>query len=801
MASSCAASLFRAGYHPLVSVIPPDSPLSPASTLSSKALGKVPGIRTKAGLWHGYDWRRSKPSLTDAAAWDAAGASVGIRADNFPGVDIDCLDPDLAGEIEAIAQRVLGPAPIRTGRAPKRLLMYCTSKPFRKLTLHVTSRSDGTKHLIEILGSGQYYVLDGLHPATGRPYTWDISPTEWGRERLSEITSQKAMDFLEEVSRQLDARYESTVRGSGVRSRVATEGELLAPSFEALRDAVSAIPNTDAAFPDRMDYIRMGYAIRAAAGPDYEAEGLELFAEWAGRWEEHPDGNAPERVAADWASFLPPFQIGWEWIADQARAFGFNSGVYAFAATADRPSETDDASKLAPKYSDLWLADQVVSRVGDRLRYAPSLKRWYVWTGSVWEMDRTNRVDAIIHEELRSLAADLLRWEKGAPKSQARAQRICSYGTAQGIRGLITSDPLVAVAPEAFDSDPWLLNTPDGIVDLRTGTLQPASPMQLHTKQTAVGPAREADCARWWRFLAEATGDDRELMDYLQRLAGYCLTGLTTEQQFTFVWGPGGTGKSVFLGTLSTLLGDYARPAAMSTFVEARFERHPTELAALQGARLVAASETSSNGRWNEERLKILTGSDLISARFLYGDFFDYQPQFKLLLVGNHKPALQTVDAAIRRRIHLLPFTTKPAQPDGSLAEHLRAEMPGILRWALDGCLAWQLFGLAPPAAITDATANYFEDQDAVGRWMSESVEKDPSCTALTVDLYASWCSWCMTSGESAQTERWLVGSLADRGIARWKHPTTRRSGFKGIQLRPDAVAVTTLGAILEVAP
>lgn len=213
------------------------------------------------------------------------------------------------------------------------------------------------------------------------------------------------------------------------------------------------------------------------------------------------------------------------------------------------------------------------------------------------------------------------------------------------------------------------------------------------------------------------------------------------------------------------MLGDYHRVAPIEAFVASIGERHPTELAMLRGARLVTAIETEEGRRWAETRIKTLTGGDKIAARFMRQDFFEYVPEFTLLIAGNHKPSLRTVDEAIRRRFHLIPLTVAidPSRRDPALAEKLRLEWPGILQWALDGCAAWQKIGLASPESVTNATAAYLEAEDAVGAWMQERCEAGGKDSLA--NLYASWRQYAAANGEEARTNKWLADALETRGL------------------------------------
>jgi putative DNA primase/helicase len=281
----------------------------------------------------------------------------------------------------------------------------------------------------------------------------------------------------------------------------------------------------------------------------------------------------------------------------------------------------------------------------------------------------------------------------------------------------------------------------------------------------------------WSKFLDRVTGGDLELQRYLQRVAGYCLTGITREHVMFFLYGTGANGKSVFVGTLIKIWGDYALTINTEMLMASTFDRHPTEIARLRGVRLAVGSEVEVGRAWAESRIKALTGGDRLQGRFMRRDFFEFTPQFKLMIVGNHKPNLNSVDEAIRRRIHLIPFTvTIPAEErDLELAEKLKAEWPAILRWAVDGCTEWQRSGLAPPPAVTGATAEYFAEADPLGRWLEERCVRDESAFALSKDLFADYQGWCGENGEKPLTSNWFGRELNGRGIAKGKNNMDER--------------------------
>lgn len=783
-------ALFERGFTDLVSVIPPGATLAPSSKISQSQVGKVPGRRSPNGMWGGYDWRRHQPTEEDVKRWCIDGANIGLRADRWPAVDIDCSDERLAAIIEQVALASLGVAPIRIGRAPKRLLMYRTDEPFGRMRLwiHQQTHSD----LVEVLGAGQQYLVYGTHPATLKPYAWATDPLS---VQIPTITRDRADRFLTELAEYLELLGVGTIEREGSGRLSSTDANdvdqnaLRAPSVELVQEAVSWIPNTNELFPSRDDYLKMGYAIRAAVGEDNEPEGLAIFHEWAMRWEGNerfPNGNDPEVVLADWRRMNKNKKIGWGWLCEQARQFGFNDAALAF----DVVKEAPDAQEPAPVYgSDQWLADLVVSRHRDVLRFVPQRGQWLVWTGNRYQLDAELRAEDLIKRALRVIADSVAR--QGATDKEQRealkeAKIISSTAKLSAVMQLVKSDRDIAVNLESLDHDPWLLNTPGGIVNLKTGKLEPASPDALCSKITSVPPDFNGACPEWKRFLAEATGGDRELEAFLQRLCGYSLTGSTREQKLTFIYGPGGNGKSVFLNVLTGILGpgEYAQIAAMDTFTATYGEKHSTDIATLVGARLVTASETQAGKRWDEARVKSLTGGEPVTARFMRQDNFTFLPQFKLLFIGNHKPDIRDADEAMRRRMLLVPFEVKPAVIDPDLGDKLREEWPAILAWMIEGCLEWQRRGLAAPASVLVATDEYMEEQDAVGRWLLEEVELDAESAETTAELFRSWSRWASENGEYVGSLKRLSSALKARGLTKWQEPGTRKRGFRGLRIK-----------------
>jgi putative DNA primase/helicase len=327
--------------------------------------------------------------------------------------------------------------------------------------------------------------------------------------------------------------------------------------------------------------------------------------------------------------------------------------------------------------------------------------------------------------------------------------------------------------------------TMDATYDLRTGIGRAPNPLDYITKKTTCAAAPPGTPHPLWDvFLERITDENVELQKFLQRYIGYCCIGFTHEHVFVFAYGTGANGKGTFINTIVSIFGSYATVADMNTFLVTRNERHPTDLAKLRGARLVVAQETQKGRSWDETKIKALTGGDKITARFMRGDFFDYTPNFKLFIVGNHKPRLGNVDEAIRRRMLIVPFTVQipPEERDPRLQEKLKAGWPAILRWCIDGCLEWQRIGLAPPAIVRNATHEYFEDQDIIAQWMEDCITCKADAFTLSSVLFGSWKGWCEGRSLKSGSEKTFVEALKDRGFMKARRDYGR--GFEGIAMK-----------------
>ena len=445
-------------------------------------------------------------------------------------------------------------------------------------------------------------------------------------------------------------------------------------------------------------------------------------------------------------------------------------------------SNSDDQGQdLRPaEYADDALALRFTQRHADDLRYVSAWNSWLRWDGTRWRVDKTLEAFDLARRIARQASGELV----GYDKTDKLATAVGSAKTVAAIERLARADRFHASDTDIWDQDPWLLNTPGGTVNLRSGGLRSHHRDDAITKVTAVTP--EGDCPQWCAFLDTVFRGDRELIAFVRRMLGYSLTGSIRDHALFFLHGTGGNGKGVLLNTWHRIMGEYSCIAGMETFVATKGERHPTDLAMLRGARVVIAQETEDGQRWAESRIKALTGGDPISARLMRQDFFTFEPVFKLMIAGNHRPSLRNVDEAVRRRFHLVPFevTIPREQRDPNLPEKLRAEWPGILAWAIEGCVEWQRIGLAPPAAVLLATESYLAEEDAIGRFLDDRCDLDETGEVEEVqELFASWRDWCTTVGEYPGSTRQFSQKLEARGLERVRHPVNRRKSFRGIRL------------------
>lgn len=441
--------------------------------------------------------------------------------------------------------------------------------------------------------------------------------------------------------------------------------------------------------------------------------------------------------------------------------------------------EIDPAENVAGKQvSEGWTARIFANHFTGKLLYHDDEGRWYMYDDAIWRRQRKSLGFDRAHQIAVKLAEKALNGKEMQSASWAR-----------GVASIASASDAFARPADRWNQESFLCGQPKRTIDLLTGVARLPDPADMISRTLACDAAETDGCPLWLEFLWQATAGDAELILFLQRWCGYCLTGDVREHTLVFIYGDGGNGKSVFVNTITGIVADYAVTAAMDTFTSSAGDKHSTDLAMLAGARLVTASETEEGRMWDEARIKAMTGGDPITARFMRQDFFTYRPQFKLTIIGNHQPILRNVDDALRRRFCMVPFIVKPAKPDTELEAKLKLEWPGILRWMISGCLDWQAHGLPRPESVRVATEEYFADQDLVSQWLEDEcdIEVGNSYKWETVGaLFSSWSRYAKASSTPAGSQKGFSQKLMRRGLAYKRTNKDRRFEFVQIKRVED---------------
>lgn len=430
------------------------------------------------------------------------------------------------------------------------------------------------------------------------------------------------------------------------------------------------------------------------------------------------------------------------------------------------PAAPDDVDRTL---NDDGNAERFAKQWGDSVRFVPEWGKWLVWQETHWEADTCGRVNELAKMTVRGI------YDEGQQVSDSNVRtKICRHSNAslrapriKAMLELARTIPRLMVRVNRLDANPWLLAVRNGTVDLRSGKLRASRREDYITMVASVDYDRQAKCPRFDRFVNEIMGGDKALIDYLRRVFGYSLTGLTTEQCLFFFYGKGANGKSTLLSVCQKLLGKaYAKLTPVETIMNTYGQnRQSNDLARLTGARIVISNEVENGSSLAESQIKQMTGGDTVTARFLYGEYFEFQPRFKLFIAGNHKPVIRGDDDGIWRRINLIPFTfTVPERErDSELQEKLEEELPGILNWALKGCLQWQKKRLRPPQSIVEAVNEYREEMDIIGQWVNQCCDVRPNLSCRAGAAYDSYAQWAGANGIRQWSSTAFGRKLAER--------------------------------------
>lgn len=473
--------------------------------------------------------------------------------------------------------------------------------------------------------------------------------------------------------------------------------------------------------------------------------------------------------------------------ADALRSKGYGASQNAPSTVADI-----DGKPMRFHLTDLGNAERMAATYGADLRYVSLWGRWTVWDSRRWEIDETggSLAQQMAHETVRSMqrqAADLSDPDERkalgewAFKCESRSRIDNMASICKSLKG-------VPATPKDFDVQPNLLNLRNGTMDLKTGEIRPHSKADYLTRLIDIPYTKEAECPIWIEFLLRCMDGDEALVDFLWRALGYSLTGDTSAQCFFFLHGSqGNNGKSTFIETILSILGDYAMQTPTETLMARKGDPGiSNDVARLKEARFVAAPETEDGSRLNEGLIKRLTGGDTITARYLHQEFFEFKPQFKIWMTGNHKPVVRGTDDAIWRRVTLIPFQVviPESERDPDLKEKLYAEREGILGWMVDGCLEWRKRGLRKPDSIAEAVTHYRSEMDTLGAFLDECTTKTISGEVKSGTLYAKYQEWCKASGEFCLAQQRFGRTMVERGFQSAKRGSY--FWYRGLELSDD---------------
>jgi putative DNA primase/helicase len=454
--------------------------------------------------------------------------------------------------------------------------------------------------------------------------------------------------------------------------------------------------------------------------------------------------------------------------------------------------ERADSRELRRHYerSDLGNAERFLDLHGNRVRWCPARKMWLFYDGKRWRWDECGEVLKFAQVTARSIYKDA-EAEPDPAKQREIAKFAISSQNEGRINGMLSqAKPHVAVRLEELDADPWVINCQNGTLDLRTGKLKPNDPADQITKIVPVDYAPDADCPRFKDFLREVL-IDTAVINFMRRYSGYTLTGVTRERLFAILHGPGKNGKTTLVELLQDVLGDYATNTDTETILAKKYQGVGNDVAALRGARFVSAAEVEQGRRLAESKVKQLTGNDTITARYLFGEPFNFRPQFKLWLSTNNKPVIKGTDDAIWDRIRLVPFTQRfeGSRQDPKLPEKLREELTGVFAWMVSGCLEWQEHGLGEPESVRSATNQYREEMDTLATFIDENCVVRAEAYVLSERLYQQYSIWCDNSGERKEPQKGFVARLSERGFERKRATAGVNRGryiWRGIGLLND---------------
>jgi len=429
------------------------------------------------------------------------------------------------------------------------------------------------------------------------------------------------------------------------------------------------------------------------------------------------------------------------------------------------PSHGKESEML--NLTDMGNAERLIKRHGEYLRYCYETGYWLVWNGKVWEKDTGAQIMALAKETVRGIYAEVANTRDDRQRKEL-ADHAKKSESESKLNAMITlARDFVPIKVQDLDANNMFFNCQNGTIDLRTGILNLHKRVDFITLISPVEYDPNAHSDLWEKHLLRVTGNDRELIAYLQRVFGYCLTGETKEQVMFFIYGPTKTGKSKTIGAIVWVLGDYAKQTPSETLLIRRYSAH-SDKARLVGSRMVVAVEAEKGEKLASALIKNMTGEDRMTARFLYKEHFEFYPTFKIVLVANDKPLIRGEDSAMWERVKLIPFKQfiPLAERDKDLGEKLKEEGAGILTWMVKGCLEWQKHkDLLEPQEVSTETAIYRSEMDILGDFLDDCCIVERTARVAHSDLYQAYEEWCQHNDEEPITKKMLTIELQSRNF------------------------------------
>lgn len=459
------------------------------------------------------------------------------------------------------------------------------------------------------------------------------------------------------------------------------------------------------------------------------------------------------------------------------------------------------SQSFAPEYgkslSDIGNGERFATLYGDNVRYCKKWKKWLIWDDTRWAVDELGCIDQLAKKTVISIYNEISQIGGNSEAASAKREEIFTHAkrseSDSKINALLSrarSERNIPAKPEQFDKNRDLLCVENGILNLQTGELLPHNQSDFITKIAPVIYDTKAECPTFMRFIRRIMDGNEELITFIQRAAGYSLTGDVSERCMFILYGSGKNGKSTLVEVLSELLGNYS----LRTPTETLMVKHgstgvPNDVARLKGARFVSASETEEGQRLSESKIKDMTGGDTLTARYMHGEWFDFSAEFKIWLSTNHKPTIQGTDQAIWDRIRLIPFNVRIPEKEQNkhLLIQLKTELPGILNWAIQGCLAWRRDGLGMPAEVISAVSDYRCEMDIVGQFISECCIESAAVQVTSKALYTDYCEWCDKNGERSLSQNKFGRRIKERGFEDGRNGKARF--WRGIGLIDDRIS------------